>query len=265
MEAIGVLVHGVAGRMGKEVLAALCREPGLEPTCGVDTSITGDQLPLPDGSGHIPVSTDLEGIIARCRPQVMVDFTNADASMRACRLAAPHGVNLVVGTTGLSEANLKELDTLAREHHIGALVAPNFALGAVLLARLVRGLGRFFDYAEIIEMHHEGKIDSPSGTAIGLAKSLQEGREAPFTRPSPEREPIQGTRGGELEGVSIHSVRMPGLMAHHEVILGTQGQTLILRHDTIGRECYMPGVITAIKEVVKFKGLVVGLENVLGL
>ncbi|MBF8266956.1 MAG: dihydrodipicolinate reductase [Dehalococcoidia bacterium] len=262
---VKVLVHGVSGRMGGEVLAALCREPGLEPSCGVDAKVSGEYLSLPDGSGQIPISSDLEAIIARCRPQVMVDFTNAEASIRACRMAASRGVNLVVGTTGLTEANLQELDSLAREHRIGALVAPNFALGAVLLAHLVRGLGKYFEYAEIIEMHHDGKIDSASGTAISLARSLREGRDGPFTRPTPEKEPVQGARGGELEGVSIHSVRMPGRMAHHEVILGTQGQTLSLRHDTINRECYMPGVILAIKEVVKFKGLVVGLDKMLGL
>lgn len=265
MEAIKVLIHGVLGRMGRDALNAVCQEQGLEPTCGVDKEVTEDYLSLPDGSGVIPISSDLEGIIARCRPHVMVDFTNAEASIKGSRVAASRGINLVVGTTGLSEDNLKELDGLARKHQIGALVAPNFAMGAVLLLHLARGLGKFFDYADVIEMHHEGKIDSPSGTALALARALREGRSTSFTRPAPEKEPIGGTRGGELEGVSIHSVRMSGRMAHHEVILGTQGQTLSLRHDTISRECYMPGVILAIREVVKSKGLLVGLENILGL
>lgn len=265
MEATKVLIHGVLGKMGREVLAAVCNEPGLEPVCGVDASATQRSLDLPDESGSIPISSDLAGIIVQCHPGVMVDFTNAEASIRACRVAASKGVNLVVGTTGLTDANIQELDSLAREYQIGALTAPNFALGAVLLAHLVRGLGKFFDYADIIETHHEAKIDSPSGTAIGLARSLHEGRGAPFIRPVPEKEPVQGTRGGESEGVSIHSVRMPGRIAHHEVILGAQGQTLSLRHDIIGRECFMPGVILAIKEVVKSKGLTVGLDKLLGL
>ena len=263
--AIKVLVHGVLGKMGREVLAAVGREPDLEPTCGVDRAATDDYLSLPDGSGHIPISSDLEGIIGVCHPQVMVDFTNPEASIEGCRVAAANGVNLVVGTTGLSEATLKELDGLAREHEIGAFVAPNFAIGAVLIMHLARGLGKYFDFADIVEMHHEAKIDSPSGTALALARNLREGRDDPFTRPSPEKEPVEGTRGGDMEGVSIHSVRMPGRMAHHEVILGTQGQTLSLRHDTINRECYMPGVVLAIREVVKSKGLVVGLEKLLGL
>ena len=251
--------------MGREVLAAVCREPDLEPICGVVRNATDDYLPLPDGSGRIPVSSDLEGMLATHEPQVMVDFTNAEASIAGCRVAAANGVNLVVGTTGLTEANLKELDSLAREHEIGAFVAPNFAIGAVLIMHLARGLGKFFDYADIVEMHHEAKIDSPSGTALALARNLRDGRDGPFTRPTPEKEPVEGTRGGELGGVSIHSVRMPGRMAHHEVVLGTQGQTLSLRHDTINRECYMPGVTLAIREVVKSKGLMVGLEKLLGL
>ncbi|MBI4282067.1 MAG: 4-hydroxy-tetrahydrodipicolinate reductase [Chloroflexi bacterium] len=251
--------------MGREVVAAVCREPGLEPLCGVDKNATDEYLPLPDGSGRIPISSDLGRMIDIYRPQVMVDFTNADASIAACRVAAAKGVNLVVGTTGLTAANIKELDSLAREYDIGAFVAPNFAIGAVLLMHLARGLGRYFDYADIVEMHHEAKIDSPSGTALALARNLREGRDGPFIRPAPEKEPIEGTRGGELEGVSIHSVRMPGRMAHHEIVLGTQGQTLSLRHDTINRECYMPGVLLAIREVVKSKGLVVGLEKLLGL
>ena len=251
--------------MGTEVLAAVSREPDLEPSGGVDKGATDDFLPLPNGSGRIPISSDLESILGTHKPDVMVDFTNAEASIAACRVAAAHGVNLVVGTTGLSEATIRELDGLAQEHEIGAFVAPNFAIGAVLIMHLARGLGKFFDYADIVEMHHEAKIDSPSGTALALARNLREGRDGPFTRPSPEKEPLEGTRGGELGGVSIHSVRMPGRMAHHEVLLGTQGQTLSLRHDTINRECYMPGVTLAIREVVKSKGLVVGLEKLLGL
>jgi 4-hydroxy-tetrahydrodipicolinate reductase len=265
MAPITVLVHGVLGKMGTEVLAAVSREPDLEPSGGVDKGATDDYLALPDGSGRIPISADLESILGTHKPNVMVDFTNAEASIAACRVAAAHGVNLVVGTTGLSEATIRELDGLAQEHEIGAFVAPNFAIGAVLIMHLVRGLGKFFDYADIVETHHEAKIDSPSGTALALARNLREGKDGPFTRPSPEKEPVEGTRGGELGGVSIHSVRMPGRMAHHEVLLGTQGQTLSLRHDTINRECYMPGVTLAIREVVKSKGLVVGLEKLLGL
>ena len=265
MAPIKVLIHGVLGKMGMEVLSAVCREPGLEPVCGVDKGATESYLQLPNDSGHLPVSHDLENLLITYKPQVMVDFTNAEASIAACELAAKNGTDFVVGTTGLTEDNISELAKLANAHGIGAFVAPNFAIGAVLIIQLARRLGRFFDYADIVEMHHEAKIDSPSGTAIALARNLLDGRGSPFTRPSPEKEPVGGTRGGEMDGISIHSVRMPGRMAHHEVIMGTQGQTLSLRHDTINRECYMPGVILAIREVVKSKGLVVGLEKLLDL
>jgi 4-hydroxy-tetrahydrodipicolinate reductase len=265
MASITVLVHGALGKMGQEVLAAVCRAPDLEPIGGVDKGATEDYMPLPDDSGRIPLSPYMENFLAALKPQVMVDFTDADASIAGCRVAANHGVNLVVGTTGHTEATIREIDRLTREHDIGAFLAPNFAIGAVLLMHLAKGLGKFFDYADIVEMHHEAKIDSPSGTALALARNLRDGRDESFTRTPPKTELVEGTRGGEMGGVSIHSVRMPGRMAHHEVLLGTQGQTLSLRHDTINRECYMPGVTLAIREVVKSKGLVVGLEKLLGL
>ena len=222
-------------------------------------------LPLPDGSGVIPYSSDLGALLAQCRPQVVVDFTNAQGALSAARTAAPQGVHLVIGSTGLEEAHLQEIETLCREHEIGAVVAPNFALGAVLLIHLAKQVARFFPYADVIEMHHEAKIDAPSGTALALAQALATARQEPFQRPEPERESLEGTRGGGFQGVSIHSVRMPGRLAHHEVILGTKGQTLSLRHDTISRECYMPGIIAAIQHVVQSKGLTVGLERILGL
>jgi 4-hydroxy-tetrahydrodipicolinate reductase len=265
MASIKVLIHGVTGKMGREVLAAVNREPNMEPVVGIAKNATADYLQLPDDSGCIPFSSDLEIALGTYKPDVMVDFTNAEASLTACRMAAASGVSLVIGSTGFTENAINELDGLAKKHEIGAFLAPNFAIGAVLIMHLARGLGQFFDYADIVEMHHEAKIDSPSGTALALARNLRAGRNSSFTRPSPEKEPVEGTRGGELGGVSIHSVRMPGRMAHHEVILGTQGQTLSLRHDTINRECYMPGVTLAVREVVKSKGLVVGLEKLLGL
>ena len=265
MERTKVLVHGVTGRMGKQVLEALCNETDMEPTSGVASSLTSGQLRLPNGSGTIDVESSLAESLKQSVPDVIVDFTNLEASMAACRLAAPMGVNLVVGTTGFSEDNFTELDTLANQHKVGIVVAPNFALGAVLLIHLARGLGKYFDYADIVETHHEGKIDSPSGTALALAKSLKEDRVEPFTKTYSEKETLVGARGADQDGVSIHSIRTPGRMAHHEIVLGAMGQTLVLRHDTMNRECYMPGVILAIRETVKSKGLVIGLEAILGL
>jgi 4-hydroxy-tetrahydrodipicolinate reductase len=260
-----ILIHGVTGRMGRQVLEALCNEKDMEPTSGVAGSLSSGQQALPNGLGSINVESSLSESLGQSLPDVIVDFTNVDASIAACRLAAPLGVNLVVGTTGLSEENLTELDALANQHKIGIVVAPNFALGAVLLIHLARGLGKYFDYADIVETHHEAKIDSPSGTALALARSLKEGRAMPFVKTKSEKETLIGARGADHEGVAIHSVRTPGRMAHHEIVLGAMGQTLVLRHDTINRECYMPGVILAIRESMRSKGLVVGLEAILGL
>ncbi len=265
MPLIKVVVHGALGRMGKDVLNALGREPDMEPVGVVDLLASEDYLSLPDGSGLIPLSKELGPIITRCRPQAVVDFTNARAAMDVIRTATAMKVSAVIGSTGLSQADLEEADSLCRTHQIGVFVAPNFALGAVLLIHLARQIGRFFDYADITEIHHETKIDAPSGTALAIARALVDGKGGPFKAPKPERESLPGTRGGEYEGVIIHSGRMPGKMAYHSLVLGTRGQTLSIQHDTVSRECYMPGVIMAVREVVKSKGLVVGLDKVMGL
>ncbi|MBI4298735.1 MAG: 4-hydroxy-tetrahydrodipicolinate reductase [Chloroflexi bacterium] len=265
MATVKVVVHGAFGKVGSEVLKALCAEPGMEPVGAVEIRATEDYLSLPDGSGLIPISSDLSDILARCRPQVVVDFTNAEGAMAALRTATASKVNVVTGSTGLSESNIKEAEDLAQEHKVGVVIAPNFALGAVLLIQMARQLAPFFDYAEVYEMHHETKIDAPSGTSLAIARAIAEGKGGPLKAPKAERETLPGTRGGEYQGVVIHSTRMPGLMAHHEVVFGAQGQTLSLRHDTIGRECYMPGVMLAVRQVMKSKGLIFGLDSIVSI
>ena len=198
-----------------------------------------------------------------CQPDVMVDFTIARATMPAVRIAADRGVNLVVGTTGLTTDDIAEIERLSREHKIGAVVAPNFALGAVIMMHLAKIAGKYFDYAEIIELHHHLKADAPSGTALSTAGAMAKARGKPFQLPKQKKS--LASRGEQVEGVTLHSVRLPGFMAHQEVILGAPGQTLSIRHDTINRECYMPGVILAIKQVVQRKGLTYGLDVLLGL
>ncbi len=263
---IKVVVHGASGKMGREVLVALCLAQDMEPAGAVSRSAAEGSLPLPDGSGLIPLSRDLTGMLVRVHPQVVVDFSSAEGALTAARACAERGAHLVTGSTGLGERALGEMETLAHERHIGILVAPNFALGAVLLLHLVSLAGRYFQYAEIMEAHHEAKADAPSGTALALARAIAAaGRGQTFRRPMPSREPLAGTRGGEHQGISIHSARMPGRLAHHEVTFGAPGQTLSLRHDTINRECYMPGVLLGIRHVLEHPGLTVGLEKVLGL
>lgn len=258
-----VVVHGALGRVGQQVLDTVCHEPEMEVVGAVDLKIAQDRLPLPDGSGAVSASSDLDSILTSCQPDVMVDFSIAHTTMLAVRTATDRGVNLVIGTTGLTADDIAEIERLSQEHQVGAVVAPNFALGAVVMTHLAKIAARYFDYAEIIELHHHLKADAPSGTALSTARAMAEAKGKPFQLPKQKKS--FNSRGEQVEGISIHSVRLPGLMAHQEIILGTAGQTLRIRHDTINRECYMPGVMLAIKEVVKRKGLTYGLDALLGL
>ena len=262
MASISVVVNGATGKMGTETVAAVSGQEDLSlvgATCRRDR---GPALSLPNGD-QVPLSTNLEELIERTKPDVVVDFTNAGACMEAALVGAAHSINLVLGSSGLTQEHLKQLDALASDRNIGIIVAPNFALGAVVLKRLVEQAAPYFDYVDIIEAHHEAKIDAPSGFALAMARSL--GDQKQFKRNHAEKENLPETRGGEYNGVTVHSIRMPGRSAHHEVIFGAPGQTLSLRHDTLGRDCYMPGVLRCIREVVKQPGLVIGLENILGL
>jgi 4-hydroxy-tetrahydrodipicolinate reductase len=262
METISVLVHGAAGRVGQEVVRAICQEPGMNLVGAVDVNVTGETLPLP-GGGSVPFSSDIEAAIESCQPDVIVDFTIAAAAMPAVRVAARKGVNMVIGTTGFSPPDFTEMKKLAEAGEIGIVAAPNFALGAVLMMHLAKIAGKYLDHVEIIELHHDRKLDAPSGTALLTARAMASARGKPFLPPAVGEH--TGSRGESCEGIEIHSVRLPGLMAHQEVLFGAAGQTLSIRHDTINRECYMPGVILAVREVVKRKGFIYGLDNLLGL
>ncbi len=265
MEQIRVVINGALGRMGQEVMRAVLNDPGMKVVGAVEKETTQKYFALPDTSELVPFSSDLESLLRKCNPDVLVDFTNAEVSMAAARLAIGGGGNLVIGTTGLSEENLREIEQLSQDKQVCAVVAPNFSLGAVLLIHLAKVAAKFFDYAEVVEMHHDKKIDAPSGTAIATAKAMLEAHGKPFLLPRTEKEVIPNVRGGQIDGITIHSLRLPGFMAGQEVILGGKGQTLSLRHEAISRESYMPGVILAIKEATKRKGLVYGLDTLLGL
>lgn len=261
---IRVVVQGALGRMGKETVNALCQEPDTEVVGAVDLSATSESLTLPDGSGNVPLSDDLSKLITTVKPDVMVDFTIAAATMPAVRTATENGVHLVIGTTGLSTDELDEIDRLSKAGGVGAVVAPNFALGAVLMMHLAKIAAPYLDYAEIIELHHDKKADAPSGTALSTARNMAKARGKPFLQPSPPNNETD-SRGDTVDGVSIHSVRLPGMLAHQEVIFGAAGQTLKIRHDMISRESFMPGVILAVKEVVNRNGLTRDLATLIGL
>ncbi|MDY6911735.1 MAG: 4-hydroxy-tetrahydrodipicolinate reductase [Chloroflexota bacterium] len=265
MEPIRVLAHGALGRMGQAVIATVCSDPELKLVGAVDAKADSEWLQFPDGSGKVPLSSDLELLLESCTPTVVVDFTQHAATMPAVRLATAHHINMVIGTTGLSEDYLGEIERLCQQNGVGAVVAANFSLGAIVMMHLSKIAAKFFDYAEIIEMHHEKKLDAPSGTSIATAKGMVETRGKGFIYPETQKESLTGARGAQFEGIALHSVRSPGYMAHQEVILGTLGQTLRIRHDQINREGYGPGITLAIKEVIELKGLIFGLDKLMGL
>ena len=263
MKKINLAITGCLGRMGQQVLEALCVEPDLTPAGGADLLSESSTITLPDGSGTLKVSRSIAE--AASGADVVIDFTNAEGALSVIKIASAMKVNVVIGSTGLSKDTYDEAEKLAYEHNIGIIIAPNFAVGAVLMAHLSKIAARFFDYADLTEMHHESKIDSPSGTSLAIAKAIVEGKDGSFKSPVAHKEILSKTRGGVLDGVNIHSVRMPGKMARHEVTFGAAGQTFSMAHDTINRECYMPGVLIALNAVTKLKGLIVGLENILDL
>jgi 4-hydroxy-tetrahydrodipicolinate reductase len=258
---IRVGVCGAGGRMGREVCRAVIAEDGLELVCAVDPSFAGENL-SELGSGlesDLSVSGSLESLVAS-ETEVMVDFSMANAARDSVPYALDRGIACVVGTTGFDAADLEEFAAIAEKMGKGCLVAPNFAIGAVLMMDFARRAGRFMPACEIVELHHDQKIDAPSGTALNTARLILEERGDKVGTGEDA-----GPRGMDLGGIHIHSVRLPGLVAHQEVIFGGAGQTLSIRHDTNDRASFMPGVMIAVKKIAGMSGLVLGLDKVLGI
>jgi len=256
---IRVLVSG-SGKMGRAILDALDAADGIEPAGVVDKLATAAAVALPSGR-ELPLLTDAGAACDAAKPDVVIDFTNAAWTPVLTDAALRRGVRPVIGTTGLSQEYVDGLAAACRERQLGGVLAANFAIGAVLMMHMAKIASRFFDAAEIIELHHDQKADAPSGTSIATARGMLEARGGkPFARNEPEAQPVVGTRAGALDGITIHSVRLPGLVAHQEVLFGGLGQTLSIRHDSTGRESFMPGVILATRAVMERHELVVGLE-----
>jgi 4-hydroxy-tetrahydrodipicolinate reductase len=254
-------VCGAGGRVGREVCRAVCEEPGLELVCVVDPACAGKSLEeLLPGLGTDLVLEGSMNKLDESGVEVMVDFSIATAARENVPYALGHGIHCVVGTTGFEPGDLEEFERIAMDKGVGCLVAPNFAIGAVLMMEFARRAGRFMHACEIIELHHDAKLDAPSGTARNTARLILEGR---GEQGDSQRE--EGPRGLNIGGINVHSVRLPGLVAHQEVIFGGLGQTLTLRHDSYDRTSFMPGVIMAIRGVGELRGLVVGLDKVMDL
>lgn len=244
--------------MGKEVARAVTAESDMTVVAAVDPLHAGEAV---EG---VRVTGDLHDAITASSPDVLVDFTRPEAVLENVRNAALAGVDCVVGTTGVPVEAFEEIVAEAPDG-VCVFVAPNFAIGAVLMMRFAREAARYLPHVEIVELHHDRKADAPSGTAIRTAEGIAAVRPAVPAAPGRETEVADGARGAVVAGVTVHSVRLPGLVAHQEVIFGGQGQTLTIRHDSIDRTSFMPGVVLAIRAVRDRGGLVVGLEELLGL
>jgi 4-hydroxy-tetrahydrodipicolinate reductase len=261
---IRVGVIGANGRMGRTVCGTVSEDAELSLVAAVDRSGVGTAVGLPgDGSdADVRIEGDLEAIV-RGQTQVAVDFTHPDVVMDNVRWLIEGHVHAVVGTTGIGPDDLAEIERLLEKEggRSNVLVAPNFAIGAVLAERFAAQAARYFPAAEVIELHHDRKADAPSGTSLAAARRIVKERVHEYR--GPESETVKGSRGGDLEGVRVHSVRLPGLLAHQEIILGGPGQVLTIRHDSMDRSSFMPGVLLAVKAVGERSGLTVGLEPLL--
>ena len=241
-----VAVFGARGRMGSEVVRAVEAAEGLELVAAVDV---GDDRAAVEAAG------------------VVVDFTHPDAVMANIAWCAQRGIHVVVGTTGFTDERLEQARDLAERGGTGVLVASNFSIGAVLMMHFSAQAARFFESVEVIELHHPNKADAPSGTSATTAGRIAAARAEAGLGPVPDAtvQSLPGARGAEVDGVRVHSVRLRGLIAHQEVLFGGEGETLTIRHDSLDRVSFMPGVVAAVRAVPGLPGLTVGIDSILGL
>ena len=240
-------VFGSRGRMGAEVCRAVDSAPDLQLVAAIDL---GDGRALAEAA------------------QVIVDFTHPEAVIDNISWCIDHGIHAVVGTTGFTEERLNQVRTILAGHDdVGVLVAPNFSIGAVLMMRFAEQAAPFYESAEIIELHHPGKVDAPSGTAANTARRIASARSAASLAAPPDatKQELPGARGAQVDGIRVHGVRLRGLVAHQEVLFGAEGETLTIRHDSLDRLSFMPGVIAAVRAISTRPGLTVGIESILGI
>jgi 4-hydroxy-tetrahydrodipicolinate reductase len=263
---IRVGVIGAAGRMGLMVCRAVAEADDMALVAAVDRSKVGQKIGAQIGHPGIdvPISDELDRLL-EAEAEVAIEFTHPDVAMDDIRFCIDHAIHLVVGTTGITQQDLQEIERMIGDEgaESNVIVASNFALGAVLMLRFAAQAVRFFPAVEVVELHHDQKADAPSGTAIATVQRIQQERSGPWR--GPLEESLEGVRGGDVDGIRVHSVRLPGLVAHQEVIFGGQGQTLTIRHDSTDRSSFMPGVLMAARAVMTRPGLTVGLEPLLDL
>jgi 4-hydroxy-tetrahydrodipicolinate reductase len=264
---IRVIVAGANGRMGQEVVKMVQNEDDLTMVGAVSRAKQGHDIGEVMGIGKLGVrcAGSLEESLASCSADVLVDFTTAPVAKAHMELALEAGVRAVVGTTGFLEEDLQALGERCEKYQMGAIVAPNFAISAVLMMVFASQAVKYLPHVEIIESHHDRKLDAPSGTAIKTAELIAANRPEIRQGHAEEKELLTGARGAYAHGFRIHSVRLPGLVSHQEVLFGSQGQLLTIRHDALQREAFMPGVKLALEKVIGLDRLVYGLEKILDL
>jgi 4-hydroxy-tetrahydrodipicolinate reductase len=248
--------------MGREVCTAVLRANDLELAAGVDPAGDGGVVEalLPEAPGFA-AGSDLQTFLD-VGVEVAVDFTRPEAVLENVRWCVQRGIHIVVGTTGVTPEGLDEMRSLAGGGEANVFIAPNFAVGAVLMMRFAEQAARYLDASEVIELHHDGKLDAPSGTAITTARRIAAARGGTWSAPGGD-DAYPGARGVDVDGVRIHSVRLPGLLAHQQVVFGAPGETLSIRHDSTDRASFMPGVLMAIRAISDLRGLTIGLDALL--
>ncbi|WP_240375566.1 4-hydroxy-tetrahydrodipicolinate reductase [Bacillus piscicola] len=265
VENVRIIVAGPRGKMGFEAVQLVHETEHFELAAVVDTRNNGLQVKELAGmpASDAKVFDSMEECLGAVEADVLIDLTTPETGKRHLKLALDHHVSPVIGTTGFTAKEIETYRQIAEEKEIGAIIAPNFAVGAVLMMKFSQMAAKYFSDVEILEMHHDNKLDAPSGTAAKTAALINEVRPPKQQGHPDEKEDIEGARGAEVDGLHIHSIRLPGLVAHQEVIFGGAGQTLTIRHDSFNRRSFMPGVKLAVEQVTQLKTLVYGLENIM--
>lgn len=260
-----ILVNGACGRMGQEVVKTIVNELDdlLVGVCDRVNSGKDIMKILSLDGPEVIIKDSLLEAIKESEPDVIIDFTTPRVVMENIEIGLSNGINMIVGTTGITEIDLEKIENLTRENKVNALIVPNFAIGAVLMMRFAYEAAKYLDDVEIIDIHHEKKVDAPSGTAIKTAELINSARKRKEGARSDEIEKLACARGADCSGIKLHSIRLPGLIAHQEVIFGAEGQSLTIRHDSYNRRSFMPGVKLALEKIEEIDGLVYGLEKII--
>ena len=261
-----VAIAGARGKMGTEAVHTMMKKDNVELVAALDYKELGNtlaELPNFPTDYKIPIYTNIITLIEETKPDVLIDLTNPHSVYEHTKIALQHNVRPVVGTTGFTDEQISELQELSKNSGTGCIIAPNFAIGAILMMKFAKEAAKYLPDVEIIEMHHEQKLDAPSGTGIKTAQMIAETREQKTQGHPQEKETHVGARGADFEGMRIHSVRLPGLVAHQQVLFGGEGQLLTIRHDSFNRQSFMGGIAYCVDEVMNLKHLVYGLENLI--